>query len=133
MTPFSGLPADQAEVSFDTWYDLRAGLSTTRPGHQHHRAAAKAMFDLQENIEIIPFSLLFNLWLKNGVRSKFLLDLSVASAQRRTRGPSCAWRSEDFSKTKSLPDLVVSPADDQSAILVPSSRLVATGLTVCVP
>ena len=36
----SRLPADQAEVSFDTWYDLRAGLSTTRPGYQHHRAAA---------------------------------------------------------------------------------------------
>jgi hypothetical protein len=48
MTPFSRLPTDQAEVSFDTWYDLRAGLSTTRPGHQDHRAAAKAMFDLQE-------------------------------------------------------------------------------------
>jgi hypothetical protein len=56
MMPSSRLPADQAELSYDTWYDLRAGLSKTRPGHQHHRATAKAMFDLQENIEIIPSS-----------------------------------------------------------------------------
>jgi hypothetical protein len=131
MTPVSRLAADQAEVSFDTWYDLRAGLSTTRPGHQHHRAPAKACLICRRptlpslaNIAIIPFSLLFNLWLRNEIRSKFLLDLSVASAQRRTRGPSCVWRSEDFSKTKSLPDLVVSPADHQSVILVSSSRLV---------
>jgi len=41
-------PSRRSSVSFDTWYDLRAGLSTTRPSHQHHRAAVKTLFDLQE-------------------------------------------------------------------------------------